>query len=247
VDKQLVAADRDPVAPNYVTFTISIANVGPSTIDVLPLLDQYDPSYLSFVDATPYPEEDADDGLLTWRDLTGAGPYGFGRNLPPGEALIVTTVFSVVRDIDFTINTATVTGAVDVYGNPADPAEDDEPLGGIPTAIQVVSFHAVAEESAVRLEWETAAEWDCAGFRIYRDVDANFDGAQAIAYVPAKGASSMYSHADRDVTQNQVYWYWLAEVSASQPEHETIYGPVWGGVGPLALPYRLYLPLIRKN
>jgi len=55
LDKQLVAFDTDLLAPNYVTFTIVITNVGISTIDVLPLLDAYDPYYLSFVWAEPMP------------------------------------------------------------------------------------------------------------------------------------------------------------------------------------------------
>ena len=99
----------------------------------------------------------------------------------------------------------------------------------------------------MRLEWETVSEWDCAGFRVYRNVDASFDGAQIIASVDAHGPGSTYEYVDRDVTLNQVYWYWLAQVSASQPERETFYGPVWGGVGPLAVPYRLHLPLIQKS
>jgi uncharacterized repeat protein (TIGR01451 family) len=247
VDKRITAVDLDDVAPNYITFTIAISNSGPSTIDVLPLADTYDTFYLSFVDATPYPEEDDDDGLLVWRDLTGSGPYGFDRNLPPGDAFEVTTVFRIVRDIDLTINTATVTGATDIYGNPADPAEDDVLIGGYPTAIELLYFRAQAEESAVRLEWATAAEIDCEGFRVYRALEANHDMAQGIAFIPAEGPESTYVYIDRDVAIDRAYWYWLAEVSASEPEYETLYGPVWGGVGPHALPVRLYLPVVGKD
>jgi len=245
VDKRLAGVDEDDVAPNYITFTIAITNVGPSTIDVLPLLDEYDPFYLAFENATPYPDEDANDGLLAWYDLTSPAPRGFGRNLPPSEAFVVTTVFRVVRDIPFTTNTATVTGAVDIYSNPADPAEDDEIIGGIPTAIELLYFRAVAEEAAVRLEWATAAELDITGFHVYRALDRDLNHAQPIAYVPATGPGSAYSHLDRDVTPNQAYWYWLAE--ANTDGAETIHGPVWGGVGPHALPYHFYLPLIQKG
>ncbi len=247
VDKQVFWKDRDPVAPNYVTFTIAIDNVGPSTIDVLPLLDTYETDDLAFVNATPYPEEDADDGLLSWYDLTGPAPHGFGRNLPPGETLVVTTVFRIASDFDATTNTATVSGATDVYGNPADPVEDDVTILDGDTPLKLLYFRATAEEAAVRLEWATAAEVDVEGFRVYRDQDASFERAQPIAYVDAQGPGSTYSHIDRDVTQNQVYWYWLAEVSASEPERETLYRPVWGGVGPHALPLRVYLPLIQKR
>jgi len=247
VTKRLAGVDQDSVAPNYVTFTIAITNTGPSTIAVLPLSDTYETFYLEFVDATPYPQEDADDGLLTWYDLTGPAPHGFGNNLPSGEGFIITTIFRIVRDIVATTNTATVTGATDVYDNPADEVEDDVTIGGIPTAIELLYFRAQAEEAAVQLEWATAAEWDCDGFRVYRDLDTSFDGAQIITYIDAQGPGSTYSYIDRAVTLNQVYWYWLAEVSASKPERETLYGPVWGGVGPHALPFRVYLPLIQKK
>ena len=44
---------------------------------------------------------------------------------------------------------------------------------------------------------------------------------------------------------DQVYWYWLAEVNDG--DEDTLHGPVWGGVGPNALPVRLYLPLVRRD
>jgi uncharacterized repeat protein (TIGR01451 family) len=245
VDKGVVWVDRDDTRPNYVTFTIAISNVGPSTIDVLPLLDQYDINYLEFQDATPYPEEDENDGLLSWHDLTAPVPYGFGRNLPPEESLVVTTVFLIVQDVFATTNTATITGAIDIYGNPADPAEDDVTIRDAPTPVELLYFRAVAEEAAVRLEWATAAEVDTRGFRIYRAPDASPGDRQAIAYIPATGPGSTYSHVDRDVTENRVYWYWLADVDADGDE--TFHGPVWGGVGLHALPVRAYLPLIQKR
>jgi len=245
VDKELFWMDRDPVAPNFVTFTIAIANVGPSTIDVLPLQDRYETTHLSFENATPYPEEDADDGLLTWYDLTAPPPHGFDRNLPPEASFVVTTVFRIVSDFDVTTNTATVDGATDVYGNPADPVEDDETIPQGNTALKVLYFRAVFKESAVRLEWATAAEVGIDAFHLYRASDRNFDHAQLIADIDATGRGSMYQYVDRNVTLDQVYWYWLAEVNAG--DEDTLHGPVWGGVGSNLLPVRLYLPLVRRD
>jgi len=245
VDKRVVWVDRDEVAPNYVTFTIVITNVGPSTIDVLPLLDTYDTNYLGFAEAAPYPEEDADDGLLTWFDLTGPAPHGFGRNLPPGQAFAVTTVFLIVRDVFATTNTAIVTGATDIYSNPADEVQDDETIRDAPTPVELLYFQAVAEEAAVRLEWKTGAEVDCVGFYLYRAADATFSHAEAIVYQAAKGGNSTYNHVDRDVTPGEVYWYWLAEIGTDGSE--TLHGPVWGGVDLDALPLRVYLPLIERR
>jgi uncharacterized repeat protein (TIGR01451 family) len=169
LDKQLVSADLDDVFPNYVTFTIVITNVGISTIDVLPLFDQYDPYYLSFVRADPMPDEPADDGLLTWYDLTGPSPNGFGQNLAPGESFRITTVFSVVHDITTTINTAYVEGPYDIYDNPANEPRDNEPIVDIPTAVELLYFRVGGVMGQqVRLEWATAVEIDNFGFRLYR-------------------------------------------------------------------------------
>ena len=214
---------------------------------MLPLYDEYDSFYLSFEGATPSPDEYADDGLVTWIDLTAPAPHGFGSNLSPGDTFIVTVVFRVVHDINSTINRAVVTDATDIHDNAADQVEDEVPIGGIPTAIEMLYFRAVAEETAVRLEWATAAEWDCGGFRIYRNPDPDFDAAQIVTSFEAQGPGSTYSYIDREVTYNQVYWYWLTEVSASEPQREDVYGPVWGGVGPNALPVRIYLPMVRKG
>jgi hypothetical protein len=244
IEKRLVGLDRDIVAPNYVTFTIVITNVGPSTIDVLPLADEYDTTFLEFVTATPYPQQDPNDGLVTWTDLTGPVPYVFNRNLPPGDAFSITTVFRIVRDLYATTNVATVSGATDVFGNPADEVQDDEIVRNAPTPIELLYFRAVAEKKAVRLEWATLVELDRVGFTVYRASDANFDNAQAIAYYDAIGGGS-YSHLDHDVTSGQVYWYWLVKVGIDGPEEP--HGPVWSGIHIDQPPTRVYLPLVQKG
>jgi hypothetical protein len=249
VNKALVDVDRDDVYPNYVTFTIAITNVGVSVLDVLPLLDQYDTYYLTFVDATPYPEEDADDGIISWYDLTGSLPHGFGRNLAPGERFLVTTTFQVAHIIDVTTtNTAVVTDAVDVHDNPANDDDDDAEVGedeDVPTSIDLLYFRAVAEEDAVRLEWATVFELDTVGFHLHRSQALDFSQAPVIAYTPASGFGSAYHYLDRDVAPGQMYWYWLREDVASGDAD--LYGPIRGGAAVDARPWRLYLPLLQRN
>jgi hypothetical protein len=249
VDKEIVGLDRNR-PQNYVTFTVAVSNTGPSEIQVLPLKDQYDPYYLSLEDATPDPDAvDGNAGRLTWSDLTGAR-HGFGRNLPPGQSFVITTVFRIVHDLGpttTTTNTAVVTGATDVYGNAADEVHDEVSFGkGVPTPVEVFYFHAAAEESAIWLEWGTAAEVNIAGFYVYRASVANWSHAQTITYLQATGSGSTYRYVDQDVAPGQVYWYWLGAVDAGSAEPE-VYGPVWGGVGANLSPYRLYLPLIQKG
>jgi len=247
LDKQLVSADLDDLFPNYVTFTIVITNVGISTIDVLPLFDQYDPYYLSFVWADPMPDEPADDGLLTWYDLTGPSPNGFGQNLAPGESFRITTVFSVVHDITTTINTAYLEGPYDIYDNPANEPRDNEPIMDIPTAVELLYFRVGGVMGQqVRLEWATAVEIDNFGFRLYRAPVPDFARAAEVAFVPseARGGGATYVYTDT-VPSGGTWWYWLADVDTSF--RETRHGPVKAFISTaLQYPYRIYLPLILR-
>ncbi|MFN3929026.1 MAG: hypothetical protein ACK4OK_05265, partial [Thermoflexus sp.] len=246
LDKQLVAVDLDNEFPNYVTFTIVITNVGISAIDVLPLVDQYDPFYLSFVWADPMPNT-IGNGTLIWNDLTSLPPYGFGYNLAPGESFLITTVFSVVRDITTTVNTAIISGPVDVYNNPANEPRDDEPIQNVPTAVELLYFRVGGVSGReVRLEWATAVELDNFGFRIYRAPVKDFTRAEEIAFVPsqARGGGVTYSYTDT-VPYEATWWYWLADVDTSG--RETRHGPARAEVGIAAWRYRIYLPLVLRK
>jgi hypothetical protein len=196
VNKTLVGYDMDILAPNYVTFTIAITNTGLTTIDELPLLDQYDDGYLSFHDSTPYPN-DVDNGLLTWYDLTAAGPSGFGADLAPGQVFTLITVFRVAHDIDITTtNVVTVTGALDIYDYPANEEYDAEPVPGdpgVPTPIELLYLRAEAQGASVVLEWGTAAEINLEGFEVYRGTSAVLSDARLVGYVEAQGRSAASS------------------------------------------------------
>jgi uncharacterized repeat protein (TIGR01451 family) len=248
IDKLLVAADEDLVAPNYVTFTITITNMGITDIAQLPLQDQYDPYYLSFVWASPMPDEPDDDGLLTWYDLTALGPNGFGQNLAPGEAFQVTTVFLVAHEIvTFTINTAIITDAIDTYDNIADRVEDSEPVSGIPTALDLLYFRAQAAENSILLEWETAWERDNWGFALYRSTTPNIEDAEWLHFELGQGSGQFqgqrYQYEDKSIDPGQVYYYWLEDLDLNN----RVMG-IWtdGPVTALMARYRLYLPIVHR-
>ena len=248
--KQLTGYDRDDVAPNYVTFTIFITNVGVSVIDVLPLLDQYDPYYLSFVRAEPMPDRPEDDGLLTWYDLTAPPPHGFGRNLAPGEGFHVTTVFSVAHDITSTVNTAVITGATDIHHNPTNWPTDTVPINNTPTAVELLYFRVDrVSGQQVRLAWATAVEIDNLGFNLYR-ADANDVRRAALTHFePAAvmggrlGATYVYTDT---VPSDGVWWYWLADVDTGGVETRSMQAGVRAEVN-AALRYRVYLPVVFKR
>jgi uncharacterized repeat protein (TIGR01451 family) len=250
IQKQLVAADLDTAAPNLVTFTIVITNVGPTPIAMLPLLDQYEPYYLSFAWASPMPDEPQDDGVLTWYDLTAPAPNGFGRDLSPGEAFHLATIFTVAHDITLTtFNTAVISRAVDTFDNPTNRPTDTVPItNSIPTAVELLYFRAdTTGERQIRLTWATAVEIDNYGFNLYRAPVNDPALAKGIHFEPAamllgrSGAS--YAYVDT-VPYDGEWWYWLADVDTQGKETRSAQASA--KVGIYEAPFRVYLPLVVK-
>jgi hypothetical protein len=247
VEKRLVAAEIDEVMPNYLTFTIAITNVGPTAISTLPLRDVYDSYYLSFVDATPYPDEDADDGELTWNNLTAAPPHGFGANLLPGQAFVINTVFSVAHTIDVTItNTAIVSQAQDIYENEPDEEDSSVEIINVPTAVELLYFRIEGYQTQqTELAWATALESDNLGFYIYRAPADDLSRASQVAFIPSQAHSGGATYAYTDQAPGAgPWWYWLADVDTSM--RETFHGPVSTTSFAQAFNHHVYLPLITK-
>ncbi|MBN1584568.1 MAG: DUF11 domain-containing protein, partial [Anaerolineae bacterium] len=247
LDKAAIDWNTDDLAPNYVTFTIRITNTGPSPIDVLPMLDQYDPAYLSFEWADPLPDEPDDDGILTWYDLTAAGLNGLGRNMMPGETFVVTTVFRIVQDVITTTNVATVTNVLDEYDNPSDDKNDDQEISNVTTFVDLLYFRATSLPDAVLVEWETAVEIDNYGFYLFRDTGEELESADEIAFLPAtghrQGAGAAYQFKDLAVQADIYYTYWLVDIDVNG--QRTTHGPV--SVTTLSqyeTPWHIYLPIV---
>jgi hypothetical protein len=219
-------------------------------VDVLPMLDQYDTYYLSFVWADVMPDEPADDGILTWYDLTAPPPHGFDRNLAPGEGFHVTTVFSVAHDIISTVNTAVITDATDVYRNPTNRPTDTVPINNTPTAVELLYFRVDrVSGQQVRLAWATAVEIDNLGFNLYRANVNDPSRASLIHFEPAVvmggrlGATYVYTDT---VPSDGVWWYWLADVDTGGVETRSMQAGVRAEVN-AALRYRVYLPVVFKR
>jgi uncharacterized repeat protein (TIGR01451 family) len=229
-----------------ITYTIRISNTGPSTLDVVPLSDSFTGPAV-YIGGTPLANTvDNAAGLLTWGDLTQPGFNGFGQNLPPGEEFVVTTIFSVTTpDETFVItNTAVVTGAEDIYSNPANEDQDDERITNVPTAVYLLYFRATAQPGSVLLAWETAVEIDNYGFVVLRSASGSLDDAEEIAFVPAaghgQGHGAAYSLRDDAVQASTSYTYWLVDVDTSG--QRTVHGLATATVLHGGLPYRVYLP-----
>jgi hypothetical protein len=203
---------------------------------------------LSFVEAIPYPEEDADDGLLTWHDLTGPPPYGFDRNLLPGQQFVITTVFAIIQEITTTVNSVSVTDVIDEHDNPVNDDDDDLPIIDVPTAIELLYMRASSHENGVLVEWATLIEVDSYGFWLYRAMLDHFAQAVQIVFQTGlgNGGGAEYTFLDDTVEPGQQYWYWLVEVD--NEGFETRHGPVPATAGTLDAPWhRIYLPVMIKR
>ena len=104
-----------------VQFTITVTNTGDTVLTTVPLTDTYDTSYLSFQNASPYPDQvNPGTGELKW---TNIGP------LNPNESTTITVTFQAEgstwngSDHDKTHNRADVS-ATDENGDTVGPEED---------------------------------------------------------------------------------------------------------------------------
>jgi uncharacterized repeat protein (TIGR01451 family) len=245
VIKDVAGLDVDA---GLVTYTIRISNTGPSTLDVVPLSDSFT-GPAAYIGGTPLANTvDNVAGLLTWVDLTQLGIHGFGRDLPPGEEFVVTTIFSVTTPGEaFVItNTAVVTGAEDIYRNPANEDQDDERITSVPTAVHLLYFRATPQPGSVLLAWETAVEIDNYGFVVLRSAAGSLVDAEEIAFVPAagygRGGGAAYSLRDNAVQAFTRYTYWLVDVDTSG--RRTVLSQATADVLQGGTSYRVYLPFV---
>ncbi|MCD6344101.1 MAG: hypothetical protein J7M17_00645 [Anaerolineae bacterium] len=240
IEKTLVAVDEDEWEPNYVTFTIAITNVGETVVDVLPLDDEYDDTYLFFAYADTMPNESY-DGLVSWYDLTET----FSQDLAPDASVVITVVFTVIQDISSTINLAYVEGAVDEYGTPISRVEDEAEVKDVqgPITPAMTYFTATSEEAAVQLKWATKNEENNLGFRLLRATEKDAGQASEIAFVPSLCGGSggaEYEYRDESALPQTQYWYWVMDVN--EAGWETLHGsPTSSGL----LRY-FYLPLMMR-
>jgi len=123
VDKEMLAG-LVPQAGLPLTFTILITNDGFTTITVVPLVDTYNPAWLTFSYAVPPPDQvDVVNGVLTWLDITT-----WTGDIPAHGTVSVTTVFTALAAVDNTTNSAEVSGASDWYGNDMAGGADSVPI-----------------------------------------------------------------------------------------------------------------------
>ncbi len=205
-----------PVTPgSAVQFKITIANTGQTWIDMLPVVDTFDTTYLAYVSASVAPFSVV-GGTITWLDVTGAG------QLAPGASIDVFVNFIAVADTTLLPNSKTVNIAVvPQQGTMVDP---DGPTGGIPPApspvpdktaedgIQIINPTGVALARAgltvtaegVQVSWDTADESAILGFNILRGGQA-VNAELILAATPGARLGAAYTFVHAAATDTQGY------------------------------------------
>jgi hypothetical protein len=94
-------------------------------------------------------------------------------------------------------------------------------------AVTLVSFTAMAGDGQVLLRWETATEYENAGFFIRRSMEEAGDYTRISDFIPARGngpVGAVYSHADQEVEGGITYFYMLEAIDNDQSVE--FHGPV---------------------
>jgi len=213
VSKQVNAGEA--VRPgDPVSFTIRITNTGWTTIALLPLQEVYDTTYLAYghsgKHADPFSDDDADDGVIEWSDLT----VSFGRDLQPGESFTVVVSFTAQTDTTELPDGETKSKAA-VAGARADP-DGSGPLGDLevlpqqgasggvrvstPTGLVLTSLQGEAQPDGVTIRWETASEVGVLGFNVLRGEAGGEMGVmnEGVIFAQYAGADRGAAYAYRD-------------------------------------------------
>ncbi|MFP4344855.1 MAG: hypothetical protein ACLFU8_09195 [Anaerolineales bacterium] len=124
VEKTLLEG-LNPQVGALLTFTIAITNQGYVTLTHVPLVDDYNPQWMAFSYADPPPDAVlTTTGVLSWTDITS-----WTGDIPPFQAVTITTVFTALASADeMALNRAEVEAASDWYGNDLAGGADEVPI-----------------------------------------------------------------------------------------------------------------------
>jgi uncharacterized repeat protein (TIGR01451 family)/fimbrial isopeptide formation D2 family protein len=246
-------------SPGVITFAIEIENVGPSTLDVVPLFDVFE-GPITYARGFPEPNQiipNTNGGRLTWFDLTDAAPNGFDNNLRRGGVFTVTVVFSITAPLyQYSFTNTAVASGTDIYNNNTVDRTDTVSRENTLTAIELLYFRGAPTATGVLLEWATASEINNFGFRLLRSKTGDLQDATLVAEVPGVGNSvdiTEYDYIDTDVAIGTTYTYWLIDIEYDPVNDEfveTLHSPItvdWDGTVDDGGDIIIYLPTIMKD
>lgn len=184
VDKQIQTVGPARL-DEIITFTIQITNTGLVTITELPLTDQYNPAYMTYVEADVAATTET-PGLITWDNVAPAG-------LAPGDSVTIVTSFRAQGDTTQltaiapclvsgeTPNLAVVADAVaDIDGSGSQPSviistvQDCASIAiEAPTATLIAKTNIETTAEGTLLSWSTKSEVNIVGFHIWESSGLN--------------------------------------------------------------------------
>lgn len=131
-------------------------------------------------------------------------------------------------------------------GQPQVEDDEDAVYFSLLTPVTLKSLTATPTAAGVRIAWQTGAEFDTAGFYLYRATGANRAMATRVtsSLLAARGGGTegaSYSFVDAGAAPGTTYTYWLAEVSRGGAVAE--YGPITV----TALRPQVWLPVVRGS
>jgi hypothetical protein len=86
-------------------------------------------------------------------------------------------------------------------------------------AVTLVDFTATPLSDSIRIEWETATEFNNAGFLVTRRTNPNNSYEKISGFIPAEGSGPIgakYEYLDEDVSVGILYYYVLEDFDTSQ-------------------------------
>lgn len=218
-----------------ISISFRVTNTGESLITSLPLKSLYDPIYLTYAYASPPSDDNLNDGVITWQNLSSnlvasaASAVTPAAGLFPGGSVTVVITFTATADTsylpgDVTTVMATSEGA---FADPDGPSGYLSPLGPlpaseaiaeaeitIPTGLALAEYGAEVEADHVRLTWQTANEVNILGFNVlhstWDDGELRMVNPELIAAEHAgANTGASYTYLSKRVISGGSSWYVL--------------------------------------
>jgi len=176
--------------------------------------------------SSQYPAPDA-TGVLTW---TGVPLLSYtvpaSGTVASGEPGTLDLIFTADAPAIAGRYTAAVTATVGILDVGLLTTTFDVDL---PTAVSLAAFEAVAQDSAIRITWETAMELDHAGFNLYRSMTVagpytRINATLIPPQFPGEIMGGTYEWLDADVQPGVTYFYKLEDLDLKGVS--TLHGPV---------------------
>ncbi len=107
------------------------------------------------------------------------------------------------------------------------PTDTPTPTSTVSPSITLVSFTATIEGLDVKIEWETASEFDLSGFYVLRSLSLDGNYSRISGFIPGEGDSivgTTYEFIDTNVNSGTNYYYKLEDIDINAVS--TFHGPV---------------------